>query len=304
MPNISIKEAAFRNILHCTETPITFLSNPKVACSTIKNSLLGGMPEANVHREAELKFSYPCDGNHAIFCLTRNPYSRALSCFKNKIGAGKETTGNVWLPFARKFGFSVDDTPSFYEFLSALADKQHNQEFFDIHFKPQIYNLHHDDITPSYIGRFEHFGDLERYLAQFKIPLVTRNPRPTNASTTYQHEISPDEAFLIEEVYHNDFQLLGYEPNLESDFQPKPIHQAPKISQRYLHSFRLLSLGLDDSDLKKAANQAERTGNVNKAIQLVEVLSELQPHSKKIKRRIKRLIHEKANSSQNRAHTH
>ena len=77
------------NILHSSKHKLTFISNPKVACSTIKNSLLEGF-DGDVHAEANKKFNLPKDTEHDFFCLTRNPYSRTLSCFKNKIGPNKE----------------------------------------------------------------------------------------------------------------------------------------------------------------------------------------------------------------------
>ena len=66
-----------RNILHSSKHKITFISNPKVACSTIKNSLLGGF-DGDVHAEANKRFGLPQDTEHDFFAslaiLTAEPY--------------------------------------------------------------------------------------------------------------------------------------------------------------------------------------------------------------------------------------
>ena len=157
--NISSEYKDLKNILHHPDIPITYLSNPKVACSTIKNSLLKGCA-GNVHSEIEKICTYPNDHHHAIFSITRNPFSRALSCYKNKIGWGKEATGNIWNNFRNRFKFPLECQPSFYDFLKALADSEEDPRTLDIHYRPQFFNLHADHIIPSYIGRLEEFQHL------------------------------------------------------------------------------------------------------------------------------------------------
>ena len=125
--NTSPQYVDLKNILHHPDKSITYISNPKAACSTIKNSLLGGCT-GNVHRAIEEICEYPNDSNHEIITITRNPYSRAISCYKNKIGWGKETTGNVWLPFARAFGFNAHAKPTFLEFLKALSSTKNQSQ--------------------------------------------------------------------------------------------------------------------------------------------------------------------------------
>ena len=144
IPN-KINHVEFRNILYCHKHTITFISNPKVACSTIKNSLLGGY-DGNVHQEAEKTFLIRPNMNKDFFCLTRNPYSRALACFKNKIGFGKEINPNaVWHPFCKRFNFDPKEKPSFEDFLRALLQDK-NPESFDLHYRSQNLNLHYQNI--------------------------------------------------------------------------------------------------------------------------------------------------------------
>ena len=220
------------NILHSPKHKLTFISNPKVACSTIKNSLLGGF-EGNVHKKAGRKFKLPEDINHEFFCLTRNPYSRALSCFKNKIGPSKEKNPNaVWHPFCNRFRFNRIMQPSFEDFLKALLE-DNDPLSMDMHYRPQHFNLHQNDIEPSFIGRIENFTDVEDYLLDKHITIISRNKHKTGSSKTYRDEITDDNAKLIEKFYEKDFDLYGYEKDLKDNFVPPTVVQMLRISHKY-----------------------------------------------------------------------
>ena len=234
--NQTVSAQSLKNVLHSKENNLTFISNPKAACSTIKNSLLGGF-NGNVHQEAERRFNLPRDTNHAFFCVTRNPYSRALSCFKNKIGPNKEINPNaVWFPFCKRFNFSRDFQPSFTQFLQALLNDP-NPSSMDMHYRCQHYNLHSSNIKPSYIGRLEHFGKLEEYLLSYNINVIERNSHKTGSFKTYKNEINPEEADLIKEFYKKDFEIYGYELKLSSKYYPDPVYQEQIISKEYKKIF-------------------------------------------------------------------
>ena len=286
--NTSPQYVDLKNILHHPKIPITYISNPKAACSTIKNSLLGGHA-GNVHRAIEEVCEYPNDCNHEIMTMTRNPYSRALSCYKNKIGWGKETTGNVWLPFARAFGFNAHAKPTFLEFLRALHDTKLNPRQFDIHYRPQVFNLHAKDIIPSYIGRLENINSLKLFLDQYSIKLLTRNPRPTDSTGTYRNEIHPEEASLIRSIYAEDFTHYGYSTDLSVMTDPPPIRQKPWISERYQLRFRLANLGLTNGDLKDIAAQHKKSGNLTASLRLKKHLLTMKPNSNKLRASISQL---------------
>ena len=226
----------FQNILYCEKYSLTFISNPKAACSTIKNSLLDGF-EGNVHGEAAARFSGNPNKNHDFFCITRNPYSRALSCFKNKIGHGKELNPqNVWHPFCHRFNFDAQSRPTLKEYLQALA-KDKNPETFDMHYRCQCINLHFKHIQPAYTGRIENFDNVKQYLAKYSIDIIPRNRHKTGSLSTYKNDIGIEEAALIREVYKQDFEIYGYSPELFSEFVPSPSHQKQWISEEYILAF-------------------------------------------------------------------
>ena len=230
------KQSKFKNILYCEQFELTFISNPKVACSTIKNSLLGGF-DGNVHKEAEIRFCRQPNIKSDFFCITRNPYSRALSCFKNKIGPRKEKNPNaVWHPFCRRFNLNPEIQPTFEEFLTHLLEDP-NPETFDLHYRSQQKNLYHSHIKPAFTGRIESFQDVSEYLAKRKIKIISRNSHRTGSMHNYKTEISKSEAFLIEKLYSEDFEVYGYEENLFSDFIPKTLFQKQHISDELTLAF-------------------------------------------------------------------
>ena len=280
-------DSELKNILHRKDIPITFISNPKVACSTIKNSLLDGF-DGNVHQEAERRFDLPIDANHTYFCITRNPYSRALSCFKNKIGKGKELFPTVWPPFCKRFGFDPNSNPSFLDYLTALCNDPH-PETFDLHYRAQVFNLHHSDITPSYIGRIEDFKHLTDYLNQFKIILLSRNSHKTNALQTYREEVSSEEAALIEKIYALDFDTYKYPKDLKSTTIPSPIQQKQKVSSKYLTLFQMNALNIDVEDLIKIGKKALKKGNIEKAKSIYNRLNSIGINSKSLKRALAKI---------------
>ena len=286
--NTNAEYKDLRNILHHPGIPLTYLSNPKVACSTIKNSLLNGC-DGNVHSEIEQICTHPNDQHHTIFTVTRNPFSRALSCYKNKIGWGKEATGQIWSNFSKRFNLPLKYQPSFYEYLKKLADSEDSPESFDIHYRPQFFCLHAKHITPSYVGRLEHPQNLREFLGRFSIDLQTRNPRPTQSSETYRHEIKPEEAELIQTIYAVDFEHYGYQPELETLGTPPPIEQNAAISDLYLLRFRLANLGLTTVELRGIARRRERNGDLTGALLLQRQLQLLNPDAKDSRRAIRRL---------------
>ena len=230
------KQSTFKNILYCEQFALTFISNPKVACSTIKNSLLGGF-DGNVHKEAEIRFCAFPSINSDFFCITRNPYSRALSCFKNKIGPGKEANPNaVWHPFCRRFNLDTQIQPTFERFLTYLSEDS-NPETFDMHYRPQEVNLYHSHIKPSFTGRIELFKDIKEYLAKHHVKIISRNTHGTGAMLNYKSEISKTEAFLIENIYSKDFEAYGYKKDLFSEYIPETLLQKQHISDELTLAF-------------------------------------------------------------------
>lgn len=274
------------NIFYSSKHEITFISSPKVACTTIKNSLLEGKfneSGGEVHQKANELFSLPDCFNKPVFVITRNPYSRILSAYKDKTGKGKDP--NVWLPFAQKYKFLPESQPSFYEVLMALSNDK-SPEDMDMHFRPQIFNIYHDDITPAFVGRIERMDEVTTFLSSHMVTLRSKTEHATNSLSEYKNEISKDEEKLINQIYQKDFDAFGYEMDLQSDFIPPSVHQKQKINNRIYQFASILKWGLTADDLFELALKKERSRNINAALDLMSVAQSLSPGDLTIKQKL------------------
>ena len=102
-----------------------------------------------------------------------------------------------------------------------------------MHYRPQHFNLHQNDIEPSFIGRIENFTDVEDYLLGKHITIISRNKHKTGSSQTYRDEITDANAKLIEKFYEKDFGLYGYKKDLKDNFIPPTVTQKLRVSIKY-----------------------------------------------------------------------
>ena len=102
-------------ILYQPKLNVAYLHNPKVACSTFKNTLLFGKVD-NVH--AQYLFPPYNNKNVDIFSVVRNPFSRTVSAYLDKIGPNKDHY--VWNPFCKMFDLDPEKEIEFSEFIELI----------------------------------------------------------------------------------------------------------------------------------------------------------------------------------------
>lgn len=215
-----------------------YFETPKVGCSTIKRTLqklevsdISDIPE-DVHKKKLSPLSSPLDleknfseyltGPYFKFSFVRNPYTRILSCYLDKIiGIQK----SVYLP---KIGYSLTDNVSFKAFLLAIKEQTYFE--MDVHWMPQHILLAADKIPLDFIGRQENFdNDLAKVLSiitksDSDVPGITNErPHAVGANKKLQQYLTEDTARLIQEIYANDFSLYGYHPDPFSTDSLPPI---------------------------------------------------------------------------------
>ncbi len=202
-----------------------YFETPKVGCSTIKRTLhklevdnLSDIPE-DVHDknsspllsplELEKNFTEYLNDDYFKFTFVRNPYTRILSCYLDKI------VGRSKIVFLPKIGFDPSAELSFKEFL--LAVKKQSYAEMDSHWKPQSVLLAADSISLDFIGRQENFdNDIQKALAIINKTESNLNtieneaPHAVGANKKLQEYITDDIANLIQEIYTDDFSLYGY----------------------------------------------------------------------------------------------
>lgn len=222
-----------------------------MASQTISNSLLSSDFDGTtlVHAQALLEITRPpLPDCKSIFGLTRNPYSRALSSYLHL----KRQAGPSLSSLLNEAKCGLGDDLTFHDFLKILVDRNRNDaKAWDPHYRPQVFNLHLSDLTPSYLGRLELIEDAFEYLSTFGVPIRPSMGHATNANESYAQIIRPREAELIENIYSEDFVALGYRPDLASNYIPPALTSAPSISDSYSTLFRDFNDKISEASIEK-----------------------------------------------------
>lgn len=209
-----------------------FLEVPKAGCSVVKrvmqHSEHGGAPydePESVHDRAasplaaplrdnvDLDEVYGPDSPYFRFGFVRNPYSRTLSCFLEKI-AGEQWLRDIRLPI---LGFEPDEEVTFVEFLTRVAAQPPLE--MDIHWAPQHLLLSLGKVEYGFLGRFESFHrDLHAVITHLGMAVPDRltnatTAHVTNASTKIMQYYTDDAVDLVRTIYRKDFDYLGYGQN-------------------------------------------------------------------------------------------
>lgn len=198
-----------------------YVEVPKAACSTIKLTLQRIERDArdytpkNKHARSLSPLLSPLSDPKGFlgalaspdvlrFCFVRDPASRILAAYLDKL-AGDDFERAMRL---EQLGFS--DTPSFKEFLEALARRGTG---IDIHWARQSDLLRPDIVQYDFVGRFENFeADFAHVLTRIgrdQSWLADAREHRTGASRRVD-EIGAEERALIADIYAEDFERFGY----------------------------------------------------------------------------------------------
>lgn len=206
-----------------------FVEVPKAGCSVVKRVLQycevageGFDPSASVHDRSISPLAAPLKGGFALdevfgtpspyyrFSFVRNPYTRALSCYLEKI-AGEQWLREKRLP---DLGFDPQGEVSFVEFLRAVAEQPPAD--MDIHWAPQHFLLSLAQVRYDFLGRFENFhDDLRRMIHAVGLtvpePLLQQGTaHATGAGGRLEEYYDAEALELVQQIYREDFTGLGY----------------------------------------------------------------------------------------------
>lgn len=209
-----------------------FVEVPKAGCSVVKRVLQysevdgkGVDPAASVHDRSLSPLATPIGGGFDLdevfgeptpyfrFSFVRNPYSRALSCYLEKI-VGEQWLRDLRLP---DLGFAPDDEVSFVEFLRRV--QLHEPADMDIHWAPQHHLLSLGKVHYDFLGRFENFQpDLQRVIEHLALDvppdiLARRTSHVTSAGDRLDDYYDEESVNLVQQIYAGDFAALGYGRN-------------------------------------------------------------------------------------------
>ena len=168
--------------------------------------------------------------SYFIFTFCRNPFSRALSCYLDRI-VGRDESFHV---LRKRIGFAEDHMPSFAEFLEMLGED--GVLDLDTHWKPQHRNIAADYYDYSFIGHFEHFRE---EFARILTMLYGRHAhlgairKGTSASRQMSDYYDDRTAALVADLYARDFALFGYDAGDPLDIQPSNRNALAAIEDRF-----------------------------------------------------------------------
>jgi len=223
-----------------TDRRIAYFETPKVACTSIKKYMqdqvvgeVRTLPNKNVvHDRAHSPIAQLSQidvavaeaallGDFRRFSFTRNPYTRILSGYLDKI------VQNEWerarhLP---RLGFPTDAQVSFAAFLSALSAIPDTRR--DIHFMSQAALICAGDVAFDFLGAFESFDrDFRRLKSRFYHDASDDTyadfgtHHATGAADKIARYLGPDEIAVIRRLYAADFEIFGYATDVEAALEP------------------------------------------------------------------------------------
>ena len=232
----------YSNFIYNEERRFVFAYVPKVACTNWK-SLLRYMEGHENWLDSQLAHDKKNGGlrylghtendeeilrNSAVkkYTMVRNPYSRVLSSYLNKIHSRLINRDKVdhFASVTKKIDafrvshLSVDVFPTvnFEVFLHWLSESS-NREVQDEHWAPQNKLIRFDEVKYDFIGKFENIkNDSEIILGMMecnkKFPTHEdiKFP-PTNAQRRLAEHYTPRAIILANQLYSQDFRDFGYD---------------------------------------------------------------------------------------------
>ncbi|NDV22157.1 sulfotransferase family 2 domain-containing protein [Desulfovibrio sp. JC022] len=165
------------------------------------------------HVEKEIKIekeitSLIADPSYFKFTFVRNPYSRLVSAWKNRIQDKSSIIHNIgYYRDIRKYSFA--------QLVDFLYEHKDDSTYFDRHWWPQHIAMFHPLIEYDFVGKIENFnGDYAFVLKKINasenafnsITQKVNATKPSRLMSFYTDELQAK----VYEIYKKDFDLLGY----------------------------------------------------------------------------------------------
>jgi len=234
--NISLK---FRYVY--TETP-------KAACSSIK-SILQKMELADpnfyrdnfddIHKRSFSPLLRPAQVgdfdrllNQSMFkfCFSRNPYSRLLSVYLEKICGNKPQKRQVLLHLGKDTSDMRQDI-SFDEFVGVVCEQPIAN--MDPHWRVQYHQTFQKKIPYDFVGKVEAFPDdlhfvLRKINKDYEPYLADERRHSQNSNARLSEFYNSDLIKKIQRKYAEDFIYFGYEEDIELATKPMQASLLPR----------------------------------------------------------------------------
>lgn len=148
------------------------------------------------------------------FCVVRHPYTRLISCFRDKFEREPRAAG--YRRKMRELGLSSAKQIGFGGFLEAVSKQP--QQLMNSHWRIQYYNVFMDRIRYDEVIRYEELsGRLPRLVTELHRSadagaVLTRHRQEQSSDELIGRYFTPELKALANGIYRLDFQTFGYEP--------------------------------------------------------------------------------------------
>lgn len=225
---ISIND--FNSIIHISlKYNYIYIETPKVACSTIKRTLqkieLNDLEFNNLHDRNFSPLIRPSQVKNLDrfidnlkpfkFCFVRNPYTRLLSAYLDKI---KKSTPikNEFTNYIEKNYSRIVNEIDFDLFVNIVCEQSTKQ--MNRHWRIQYYQTLSNNISYDFIGKFEKFDDdflflLEKIKPGTKQFIASWQNHATNANQVISQYYNPTLIETVKEKFAIDFEFFNYDPD-------------------------------------------------------------------------------------------
>ena len=211
-----------------------FTETPKVACSTVK-TVLQRMelddPQffreefEDIHHRSFSPLIRPVQianldrllkSSIFKFCFVRNPYSRLLSAYLEKI-CGNKSQKKAILEALGKSGEDLTQSVSFSEFVQLICNQ--SDEEMDPHWRPQYQQPFQKGITYDFVGKLESFPEdlhdaLSKINRDFAKYLGHEKRHATGAKEHLKKYYTAELIEMVKRLYRDDFEFFGYDINI------------------------------------------------------------------------------------------
>ena len=157
------------------------------------------------------------------FTCVRNPYTRLLSCFLDRIRSKSRTSQQL----EKIAGFKA--VTDFKSFISALSDFEPRE--MNIHYRPQVLLTRPDAIQYSHIMKLENFArDFTQMLRLLypkhkKVEMFKNlSPRKTSANDKIMNYYDNSSIKLVQKIYHQDFIQFDYNQDISKIYSNDEKH--------------------------------------------------------------------------------
>lgn len=173
---------------------------PKAGSSTILGHLRESEVFLDMERAGRIHYPVKLYADYFKFAFVRNPWSRLVSCWKNKV-----------VDSNKEFRFEPDELERmriFEDFVDYVATLDIYKCNSHLRLQTALIDLNNID----YLGRMETFGNDVNYIFR-KIGLREKEVVPRNVSSDskpYQDYYSRKTAEKVAQIYRKDIQIFGY----------------------------------------------------------------------------------------------